>query len=137
MTGVGTNGRRSKRGQALVELAISVPLLLLILLGTVDFGRVFFDYIQLRSAVREGAGYGALKPTDIAGMKARVLSAGVPTGTTAFATCTGSCTTVGATGEVVVTANSTFRPVTLGFFSWLGTGGSIPISVTAKMRVLS
>ena len=128
---------RRERGQSLVELAIALPMLLLLLLGTVDLGRAYADYVALKNAARDGAGYGILKPTDTAGMTSRVLAAGVPSGTTATATCTGSCATVDATGTVVVTASSTFSPVTLGFFSWLGTGGTITLTATAKMRVLS
>jgi hypothetical protein len=126
------------RGQSLVELAIALPVLLLLLLGTIDLGRMYADYVDLKNAARDGAGYGILKPTDTAGMKSRVLAAGVPSGTTADAYCTGSgCTTVGQSGTVVVTATSTFSPVTLGFFSWLGVNGQITLTATAQMRVLS
>jgi Flp pilus assembly protein TadG len=129
--------RPGERGQGLVELAFATPLLLLLLLGTIDLGRMYADYVDLKHAARDGAGYGILKPSDITGMKSRVLAAGVPAGTTATATCTGTCDTVGATGTVEVTATSTFAPVTLGFFSWLGVDGEITLTATAKMRVLS
>ena len=49
----------SRRGQAFVELALSMPLMLLIMLGTLDVGQVFVDYIQLRNGCREAASYGA------------------------------------------------------------------------------
>jgi Flp pilus assembly protein TadG len=121
----------------MVELAFVMPVLLLLTLGVLDLGRLYADYVDLKTAARDGAGYGMMHPTDTAGMKSRVLGAGVPVGTAPTATCTGSCTTIGGTGTVVVTATSTFRPVTLGFFSWLGTGGSITVTATAKMRVLT
>ena len=124
-------------GQSLVELALSIDILCLILLGTIDLGRMYFDYIDLKAGARNGVGYGTLKPADSAGMVSRVLSSGVPAGTTATATCTGSCSTVDATGTVVVTATTDFRPVTLGFFSFLGSSGVITLSATAQMRVLS
>ena len=49
--------RRSRReaGQAVVELALVLPLLLLLLLGIVQFGSVFRDYIALTDATRVGA----------------------------------------------------------------------------------
>ena len=47
------NGSRS--GQALVEFAIIVPILLLILLGIVDFARAWNVYEVLTDAAREGA----------------------------------------------------------------------------------
>jgi Flp pilus assembly protein TadG len=126
-----------ERGQSLVELAVALPLLLLILLGTIDLGRAYANYVDLKNAARDGAGYGILKPSDTAGMKSRVLAAGVPANTTPTASCTGSCSTVDGTGTVVVTAQSTFSPITLGFFSWLGASGRITLTATAQMRVLS
>jgi len=43
------------RGAAAVEFAIVVPLLLLILLALVDFGRLYFVQVSLAGASREGA----------------------------------------------------------------------------------
>ena len=126
-----------RRGQSLVEFAFMTPLALLLLLGTIDLGRLYADYIDLKQGAREGAGYGLIKPTDSAGMKSRVLAAGVPVNTTPTASCTGTCTTVGGTGTVVVSATSAFSPITLGFFTWMGVPGSVTLTATAKMRVLS
>jgi Flp pilus assembly protein TadG len=126
----------ARRGQGLVELAIAMPLLLLLLLGTIDLGRMYADYVDLKGAVRDGAGYGQLAPSDTAGMISRVSRHGVPAGTTATATCTGDCTTIAATGEVVVTATSTFQPYTLSLLSQFGLG-SVTLTAEARMRVLS
>jgi hypothetical protein len=57
----GSNG--SRRGQSLVEFAISVPLVLLMLLFGIDFGRVFLGWVTLNNTVREAANYAALYPT--------------------------------------------------------------------------
>jgi Flp pilus assembly protein TadG len=46
---------RGERGQALVEFAIVLPLLLLLLLGIVDFARAWNVYEVLTDAAREGA----------------------------------------------------------------------------------
>jgi Flp pilus assembly protein TadG len=125
------------RGQSLVEFAFLTPLALLLLLGTIDLGRLYANYVDLKHAARDGAGYGLIKPTDTAGMKSHVLAAGVPVNTTPAATCTGTCTTVGGTGTVVVSATSTFSPITLGFFTWMGVPGTVTLTATAKMRVMS
>jgi Flp pilus assembly protein TadG len=50
-------GGRRWSGTSLVELALTAPLLALILVGAVDLGRVFIYYERLTSAVREGAIY--------------------------------------------------------------------------------
>ena len=47
----------SSRGQALVETALVLPILALILVMAVDFGRVFFGWVALQSAARVGAEY--------------------------------------------------------------------------------
>src|SRR5215472_1732496 len=41
--------------QAVVELAIILPVLLWFALGTLDFGRVFYTYLGLTNSAREGA----------------------------------------------------------------------------------
>jgi hypothetical protein len=46
---------RRQSAQAVVELAIALPVLLWFSLGTLDFGRVFYTYIGLTNSAREGA----------------------------------------------------------------------------------
>lgn len=46
---------RREEGQAVVELALVLPLMLMLLLGIVQFGTVFRDYIALTDATRVGA----------------------------------------------------------------------------------
>lgn len=52
----------NERGQSLVELSISILILLLLLVGAVEFGMAFFQFVQLRDAAQEGALYGSLNP---------------------------------------------------------------------------
>lgn len=62
----------SDRGGAMVELAVIFPILLLIIIGVVDYGRVFFTAVTVANAARAGAEYGAHDPafqTDFVGMK--------------------------------------------------------------------
>jgi len=58
-------------GQSFVEFAILFPVLLLLLLIAIDFGRLFFTYVQVNNAAREGAAYAALAPKDTLGITAR------------------------------------------------------------------
>src|SRR5260221_3845737 len=44
-----------ERGSALVELAIALPLLVAVLVGTTDFARVFYLATELTNAARAGA----------------------------------------------------------------------------------
>lgn len=54
--------RRSERGANLVEMAIVTPLLLLLLAGAIDIGRMFNNYIIITNAAREGARLAARLP---------------------------------------------------------------------------
>ncbi len=53
-----------ERGQSLVEFAMVLPLLLLIALGVVEFGRAYYQYNTLTKAVREGARYMSIHAYD-------------------------------------------------------------------------
>ncbi len=62
---------RNERGQSLVELAITLPILILLLLGTLDFGMGIFSYSMLRDAAQEGAFYGSFNPANVAEIENR------------------------------------------------------------------
>ena len=56
--------RRSRtRGQALVEFAVILPVIALLLLLAIDFGRVFFGWVALNNMARAGANFAALNPS--------------------------------------------------------------------------
>lgn len=55
---------RSESGAAAVEFALVAPLLLLLLLGIVEFGRVFNAQIQVTAAAREAVRSMAIYPDD-------------------------------------------------------------------------
>ena len=49
----------ASRGQSLVETALILPLLVLLLVMAIDFGRVFFGWVALQNAARIGADFAA------------------------------------------------------------------------------
>lgn len=55
-----TKPNKRERGQALTEMALTLPILLLVILGIMDFGRMVFLYSQIANAAREGARYGSV-----------------------------------------------------------------------------
>lgn len=55
--------RKPTLGQALVEMAIVMPVLILLLVMAIDFGRVFFGWVALQNAVRIGADLAAQSNT--------------------------------------------------------------------------
>ena len=54
---------RSERGAELIEFALTLPLLLLLVLGIIEFGFLFQEYEVVTNAAREGARLGALIPS--------------------------------------------------------------------------
>jgi len=49
---------KMQRGSAVVELAVAVPLLLVAVIGLVDFGRASFQAVEVETAAVAGATYG-------------------------------------------------------------------------------
>lgn len=54
--------RRDDEGQSLVEVALTLPLLLLVVIGIVDIGRVYAFETSVTNAAREAAAYAARDP---------------------------------------------------------------------------
>lgn len=55
-------GKNREEGQSLVEMAISLPVILLILSGLLDLGRIYYLNIALEEAAAEAAVYLAISP---------------------------------------------------------------------------
>lgn len=109
--------REVQSGQAVVEFALILPLLVALLLGIVDLGRVFHTYMALANAAREGARYCALHPGDTNGTRARIVSEldGRISADTSATVCqdeaTGATDTAGGVAVTVAVA-ARFEPIT-------------------------
>jgi len=55
---------KEERGQAMVEFALILPILILILCAIMDFGWIFFNKILVSNAAREAARYTAIHIND-------------------------------------------------------------------------
>lgn len=132
MTRLRPNVLRNQKGQAVVEFALVLPLLLLLVFGATEFSRAWLTVNVLTAAAREGARLAAVTephvPTVITRVE-EVCAAGrvTPTG-------------VVVTGpdpddpdrRVIVTVQTDFQVIpgsVLGTFS-----GTIPLTSTAVMR---
>lgn len=56
--------RAVQRGQAMLELCLVLPVLLLLLMGVIEFGRAAYFDIEVADAARAGALYGAQSMAD-------------------------------------------------------------------------
>jgi PKD repeat protein len=136
-------------GQALVEFALVTPIFLALLLMAIDFGRVFFTYVEIDNAAREAAAFAAANPTDLDGMLARAQQETNVQGqagqgaVSVAATCTGSggaaidCGAAaggaGTGNTVTVTATEQFSFLTPFVGSFFGSGLTISASSTVAV----
>jgi len=58
----GKDSRPARQGTAAVEFALILPVLMMLLLGCIDFGRFPHSYIAVTNAARAGAGFGSVNP---------------------------------------------------------------------------
>jgi Flp pilus assembly protein TadG len=129
----------SSPAQALIEFAITLPLLILLVLGALDFGRMFYTKIVITNAAREGANYLAYFPEDANNGFADTLAAIINEAdsstvqvTAADVTFTGCCTR-GSPVEVTIT-----RAVDLIFDNALQTFGLLggPVEITSSVQMM-
>jgi Flp pilus assembly protein TadG len=109
---------RGESGQALAEFALVLPALMAILIGIIQFGAVFKDYLTLTDAVREGARKAAVSRNRVgrdAYVKSEVVQSGSDLGSE-FDTTDVEVTSSWDPGEdVTVTAYFPFSIDVLGF----------------------
>ncbi len=141
-----------QRGQSLVELAITLPILLLLLGGVIDLGRGFLILVAVENAAGEGALYGAVHPECLTddhapticqgseSVAGRVREEGRPiielTEDNAVITVEvegGAPITAGST--LLVTVTYTYSPLTpVGYLVW---GETAEVTATARQAILS
>lgn len=56
---------KNEKGQALVEFAIILPILLLLVMGILEFGMMLNSYLTIQNLTREGARLGIVGGTDL------------------------------------------------------------------------
>jgi Flp pilus assembly pilin Flp len=76
--------RRDERGANLVEMALVTVLLLMLLAGVVDIGRLFNSWIVITNASREGARYAARFPFDEDGIEQAAIQEATDSGVSLY-----------------------------------------------------
>jgi len=139
---------RGRKGQALAEFALILPVLFLLIAGIIEFGRGWNIKQALTDAAREGARYTVIVDaetvTDVTNKihqrlaLANIATTDPPTTVSitpaAFFKCPGGA--AGASGaEMTVLVTTTYRMGWVGaLMSWVGGSNTITISSTATMR---
>jgi Flp pilus assembly protein TadG len=141
--------RWNDEGSGLAELALVLPVFLLMFAAAVDFGRAYCLAVDLSGAAEAGALYGVQNPTDVAGMVTASqndapdlsgLSATAsygcecPDGSSAVASCSAPPTCTGSyVNYVQVTTTAAYTPIIT--FTGMPAAGSF--QSMARMRVSS
>jgi len=136
---------RSERGAELIEFALVFPLLLMVVLGIVDFGFMFQRMQVMTNAAREGARMAVLPGYATADVKERVKNyvetGGVPTTSNnpdidvtpwTIPTTNGGPTMAGRRVQVTYTHQYLFIGPIANLFG--GSFTSVPVSGVAIMR---
>ena len=55
---------KNERGQNMIEMALVLPILLLLLFGIIEFGRIFYSFLSINNGARAGARYAAVHVVD-------------------------------------------------------------------------
>jgi len=146
-----TFGRRvrrllsGERGTALIETAMTLPLLLLVSVGIFEFGRAFQTWQVLTNAAREGARLAVMPGSTDAAVKARIqsyLTSGQLTNTPAIVLNPTSTVSIGGgatANSSLVTVNYPFQfmvlqPVARLVVPGATLGGAFTLTATAEMR---
>lgn len=122
-----------RRGQALVEFALVLPVLVLLLFASVDFSRAFFTLQAVTHASREGARSGIVSGATAADVNGAVNTRLVSAGLTQTASVTVTGVDGAASGDpTTVTVSYPFQ--TLGGSLIPGWSGTVTLSQTTVMR---
>jgi len=139
--------RFNRRGQALVEFALLLPLVMLILIGIVEFGRAWQAKQTLTDAAREGARIAVVgngqytTDTVTAKVKAMIKGAGFDSSQVTITYPSGchfaGCSPLLGTGDITaVTLTLPYKFVAIQRMITLATsGGTLQMKSTARMRV--
>jgi Flp pilus assembly protein TadG len=135
--------RGSESGQAIIELAFALPLLLVIVMGIFDFGLMFQRFEVVTNAAREGARVGVLPSYSTADAKARAQQYLTSGGLTSSATINAAVAPVSfgsplkTVNQITVTVQYVHNYVFIGPILNLfgGSLGSVTLQGVSTMRV--
>ncbi len=141
---------KSSNGQAIIELACVLPLILILVLGLIDCGVLFYNHAMITNASREGARAGIVFQADTSGnfvphtvaeiqtvvdnyLQNKLINFAGATFATVAAPTTGTSPKNGGSGSIDVTVTYTHSFLALPRF--LGLGNTIDLSSQTIMRL--
>ena len=122
----------NQRGQTMTEFALVMPILLFLLLGIIQFGIVFNNWVQLTDATRAGARKGAVSrhlPNPQGACTTAVRSSATNLKSTDL---TATCTSTWQPGADV-TVNATY-PYSISLFGIISKSGRLSSTTTERVE---
>jgi len=119
--------RRKGAGQSVVEFALILPILMTLLLVTIDMGRLFYTYVGVVNASREGAAFAITSATaagNLSGASPNITTSARQEGATTY-TVTSACYTVTSALDPSCTSGDTVKVTVSTQFNFLFPTGLI------------
>jgi Flp pilus assembly protein TadG len=130
-----------RKGQGMLELAVSVMVLLILVAGMIDVGRAIFYYLAMRDAAEEGMVYAVVYPTfcnqivqavrnnmDDSGVDVQIHYGNLPGVACASASTSQAC----ADQQVTITVTQPNFPITMPLIG--GFLGTQSLSLKAEIK---
>lgn len=132
--------RKRQKGSVMVEFAVGSTILMLLLFGVADFGRLFYASIEVQNAAAAGASFGSLSTANMTNTTGISTAAKYETQNLTGVTVTSSKVCQGSTGtSVTCTTSGTYQysQVTVSYtFNTLYSYPLIPSSVALAKTVM-
>jgi len=134
VSGLARAARRGEQGVALLEAALVLPILLMLVMGTVDLGRAVYIRNALANAARDGARFAIVDPRNTTCIKT------VAARYSSLANLTASDVTVTPPGTfdlgqpITVAVQSDYRPITPLIASAAG-ARTVAVRANATMQI--
>ncbi|NIM93040.1 MAG: hypothetical protein GTO18_04930 [Anaerolineales bacterium] len=129
---------RSERGQSLSELSVLLTVIMVLLAGILDVGRVYYSFLALKNAAAEGAAYGSIEPLDLAGIESRTIGES-PSGLIDWSNVTVTSTIEGAPcrGNTIKVHAAFDYTIITPFIGTIIGGQSLPLTAEVSNSILA
>jgi Flp pilus assembly protein TadG len=126
------NALKNERGQTMTELALVLPILVVLVLGIAQFGVAFNNYVTLTDAARAGARKAAVSRNSSSPASDCVKAAQAAAASLTQANLTVTCSSSWTIGsDVTVTAS---YPYSISLLGWVVKSGSLTSSMKERVE---
>jgi Flp pilus assembly protein TadG len=127
-----TNKLRNERGQTMTELALVLPILVVLVLAIAQFGVAFNNYVTLTDAARAGARVGAVSRSSSNPSSACVSAARNAAGGLSQSNLNVSCSSPWTIGSNVTVSAS--YPYSISLLGWVVANGNLNTTMTERVE---